>query len=111
MRGDVAPESTFRQLVAEARRTAIDAQSNQDVPFELVVERLNVKRSASHAPLFQVMLVVNEGLAPPPALRGLRVSTIPFYFDYAKFDVSLEVRGAPVRHPGVEGIHAGNLRR
>lgn len=92
MRGDVAPGATFRQLVAEARRTSIDAQSNQDVPFELVVERLNVKRSASHAPLFQAMLVVNDGLAPPPALRGLHVSGVPFRFDYAKFDISIELR-------------------
>ncbi|MCJ8269485.1 MAG: condensation domain-containing protein, partial [Psychrosphaera sp.] len=42
---------------ATIRQVHLDAQSNQDVPFEQLVERLNAPRSTAHGPLFQIMLI------------------------------------------------------
>ncbi|AXT32871.1 non-ribosomal peptide synthetase [Pseudoalteromonas tunicata] len=36
------------------------AQSNQDVPFEQIVEALNAPRNASYSPLFQIVLTTNS---------------------------------------------------
>ena len=58
MRGDLSGDPTFRQLVARTRQIAIDAQTHQDLPFEVMVDALKVRRSATQSPLFQAMLVV-----------------------------------------------------
>jgi syringomycin synthetase protein SyrE len=94
MRGDLSGDPTFRTLIRRTRDTAIDAQVHQDLPFELLVDALNVERSPNHAPLFQAMFGLHEG---PPArleLPGLSVSRVPVGFNYAKFELSLELRHA-----------------
>ncbi|NQZ12591.1 MAG: amino acid adenylation domain-containing protein, partial [Algicola sp.] len=45
--------------LAHIRQVHIDAQSNQDVPFEQLVERLKAPRSTAHTPLFQIMMLTD----------------------------------------------------
>lgn len=48
--------SNIKDYLSYVRKTHLDAHANQDMPFERLVERLNIPRSASHNPLFQIML-------------------------------------------------------
>ena len=43
------------------RKVNIEAQANQDLPFEYLLEHLNVERSSSYSPLFQIMLTLDAG--------------------------------------------------
>jgi amino acid adenylation domain-containing protein len=94
MRGDLSGDPTFRTLIRRTRGTAIDSQVHQDLPFELLVDALNVERSPNHAPLFQAMFGLHEGAPARLELPGLTVSRVPVGFDYAKFELNLELRHA-----------------
>ncbi|GAB4567578.1 MAG: hypothetical protein Tsb0020_20230 [Haliangiales bacterium] len=81
--------SSFSDLLAATRRTALDAYANQDYPFDKLIERLNIPRDPSRTPLFQVMFTLQN--APLDALRfdtvAVRVEEITL--DTAQYDLSL----------------------
>ncbi|WP_165608970.1 condensation domain-containing protein, partial [Mycolicibacterium fortuitum] len=57
-------QQRFSDVLDQVRQKALDGYSNQDVPFELLVEQLNPTRSTSHHPLFQVALVFQNNVRP-----------------------------------------------
>ncbi|KZN34202.1 hypothetical protein N480_21605 [Pseudoalteromonas luteoviolacea S2607] len=56
-------QGTILDYLSHVRQTHLDAQSNQDIPFDKLVERMHVTRSASHTPLFQIMVTKSEDFA------------------------------------------------
>ncbi|MBY0573516.1 MAG: amino acid adenylation domain-containing protein, partial [Undibacterium sp.] len=54
LRIDLSEQPSFRTLLGRARATALDAYSNSDVPFERIVDALQLQRDLSRNPLFQV---------------------------------------------------------
>ncbi len=56
LRVDVAGDPSVAELLAQVRRRSLVAFEHQDVPFEVLVERLNPTRSLTHHPLVQVAL-------------------------------------------------------
>ena len=95
IRVDFTGTPTFRQLVARTRQVTIDAQMHQDLPFEVLVDALKVRRSASRSPLFQAMLQLNDSMTAAAEFDGLVVSRFPQPFDYAKFELTLELQTMP----------------
>ena len=60
LRVDLAGDPTVAELLAQVRARGLAAYEHQDVPFEVLVERLNPTRSRAHHPLVQVVLAWNN---------------------------------------------------
>ena len=56
LRVDLAGDPTVAELLAQVRQRGLAAYEHRDVPFEVLVDRLNPTRSLTHHPLVQVML-------------------------------------------------------
>ena len=94
-------------MLEQVRHTALDAYGNQDVPFELLVERLNPSRSTSHHPLFQVAMVFQNNVRPEVALDGASIEPLSMDTHTAKFDLDFDLqRGARRRRgaPACAGV-------
>ncbi len=93
LRVEVSGDPTFTDLLARVRVRSLAAYEHQDVPFEVLVERLNPTRSLTHHPLVQVMLAwqnfagQNNNPAAGLGLGDLQVTPIPVDTQTARMDL------------------------
>ncbi|RZM81333.1 non-ribosomal peptide synthetase [Pseudoalteromonas rubra] len=88
---------TLAAFLAHIRSVNQQAQSHQDVPFDQVVEALNLERDNAHTPVFQIVLTTNSDYgvtAEQPAGVALpELSMTPLMSDepICKFDIELNL--------------------
>ena len=109
LRVDVGGDPTVAELLAQVRSRSLAAYENQDVPFEVVVERLNPTRSLTHHPLVQVMLSWRKlhedtGDSGGLALGDLQVTEMPLDTRTARTDLSFGVGRTLERRRSTRGV-------
>ncbi len=88
-RSQVEGSMRFRDLLRQVRDVTLGAYSHQDLPFELIVERLQPVRDMSRGPLFQVMFSLqNAPLDFALELEGLHLEGLSDDRVTAKFDIT-----------------------
>lgn len=91
LRTRIDDNPSFSQLLARSKAELLDVYAHQQMPFEQVIEALNVERSAAYNPLFQVMLVLQNNEQQTIALDGLNLSSVQQSWPVAKFDLNIVV--------------------
>ncbi|MEU6485725.1 condensation domain-containing protein [Streptomyces sp. NPDC046887] len=90
LRTDTSGDPTAATLLERVRDADLTALEHQDLPFDLLVERLAPDRALGHHPFFQTMLTVDAGTpAYPIALGGgLTARLADADLAAAKFDLT-----------------------
>ena len=96
LRVDLAGDPSVAELLAQVRGRSLAAYEHQDVPFEVLVERLNPTRSLTHHPLVQVMLAWqnwqdHNGPVAGLALGDVQVTPLPVDTRTARTDLSFSL--------------------
>ncbi|HEX9941608.1 MAG TPA: condensation domain-containing protein, partial [Thermoanaerobaculia bacterium] len=101
LRLDLAGDPIFQDLLPRVRAMVMDAGAHQDLPFEKLVDALDLPRDLSRSPLFQVVLTF-QNLPPAGGERphGLALSPYGFEARTAQFDLHLILTEGP---HGLEG--------
>ncbi len=89
LRGDLAGDPSFRDLLARVRQATLDAYAHQDLPFELLVEELRPQRHLSASPLFQVMFALQNAPMGSMDLPGLSFAPLEVEPSFTRFDLEL----------------------
>lgn len=91
LRTAITPDLSFEELTLRVRETILNAFSNKEVPFDLLVKELQLSRSLESNPLFQVMFLYHSStginsLGPELTLEADYPDT-----GVSKFDLTLFV--------------------
>src|SRR3569833_2042362 len=105
LRIDLSGQPTVGELLDRVRRSVLQGQAHQDVPFEQVVEALNPVRAQAHSQQFQLMFSWQN-------TSGQALTTVPLQLEElpegerlsAKFDLSLGLQEAGSRIVGTLGF-------
>ncbi|MBE9224524.1 amino acid adenylation domain-containing protein [Phormidium sp. LEGE 05292] len=101
VRTDISGNPTFEELLRRIKKVVIEAYTNQDLPFEKLVEELQPERNINYNPLFQVSFALQNTPKVNFELPGLTIT--PFEIEYTKalFDLHLDINETD---SGLEGF-------
>ena len=98
-------DPTFTELLAQVRQRSLAAYEHQDVPFEVLVDRLNPPRSRTHHPLVQVIVNWQNNDPTVGLVAGeLQITPIPVDTDTARMDLAFFLIDRMTQRGEFEGI-------
>ncbi|MEI2579470.1 non-ribosomal peptide synthase/polyketide synthase [Scytonema sp. PRP1] len=95
LRFDLSQEPTFEALLAQVRRVTQEAYDHQDLPFEMLVEELQVERNLDRNPLVQVVFALQNAPSAPLELPGLTVEEMASGLDSVRLDLEVYLWDTP----------------
>ncbi|MFL6336447.1 MAG: amino acid adenylation domain-containing protein, partial [Pyrinomonadaceae bacterium] len=91
LRADLSPGLRFTELLARVREGALEAYTRQDLPFDRLVDALQIERDLSRTPLYQVVFMFDNIRVPALDIDGLTVTPVDSGTHVAKFDLALSM--------------------
>ncbi|MEA2603270.1 MAG: hypothetical protein QOF89_4262, partial [Acidobacteriota bacterium] len=91
LRGDLAGNPTFRDLLGRVREVCLEVYAHQDMPFERLVQELRPERLIGRNPLFQIMYNFHDAAVPDLEFGDLRARFRVHNNHSAKMDVNVIV--------------------
>ncbi len=91
LRTDLSGNPSFRTLLQRIRAIALEAYAHQELPFEQLVDALELERDLSRNPFFQVMFVLQNAPLQGPQLPGLSFDLLKVENETTKFDLWLSM--------------------
>lgn len=83
-------EKKFSDFLEEVKQTSLGALKNQDYPFELLIDKLDIKRDRSRNPLFDIMFSFTHLEQGNLLLGDALLEPVKDIYDISKFDLLLE---------------------
>ena len=91
MRTSLDGDLSFRELLGRVREVVVEANAHPDLPFEKLVDELQLERDMNHSPLFQVMFVLQNAPAERLTFSDLILEPILLDKGTAQFDLTLDI--------------------
>ncbi len=91
-RTNIDQNATFLELLEQVRANALGAYAHQALPFEKLVDEMQVERHANRNPLFQVMFNMDTESNVRLDIPGLKVDAFELSSVQSRFDLHISAR-------------------
>ncbi|WP_066374227.1 non-ribosomal peptide synthetase/MFS transporter [Herbidospora mongoliensis] len=95
MRADLGGDPSFTDLLDRVKDGALDAFSHQELPFDQLVNELNVERDVSRTPIFQVLFALQNYQTGPAGADVIKVTGFVADVTAVRFDLALYLFEGP----------------
>ncbi|TRU25538.1 MAG: amino acid adenylation domain-containing protein [Microcystis aeruginosa Ma_QC_B_20070730_S2] len=95
LRFDLSQDPTFEDFLAQVKQTTQNAYDHQDLPFEMLVEKLQIERHLDRNPLTQIVFALQNAPSSPWNLPGVNIEEIPSGLDSVRVDLEVYLWDAP----------------
>ncbi|MFI6193478.1 amino acid adenylation domain-containing protein [Streptomyces sp. NPDC051136] len=85
-------ELTFEEFLAEVRTTCLDAYEHQDIPLDVIAQRVFPDREVGRNPIYQVNLALHNTPPPQETVAGVSLQPLDLDHEGARFDLDLVVQ-------------------
>jgi len=91
IRTQLRPSTQLKDFIAYVKEQILSAQAHQDLPFEAIVDDLNVPRNLSFSPVYQVALSLTsgDGTAKKAVMGGLEIAPMSIELVAARLDLTM----------------------
>ncbi|MGA2228491.1 MAG: amino acid adenylation domain-containing protein, partial [Syntrophobacteraceae bacterium] len=89
LRADLSGDPDFSELIDRVRKVCIEAYSNEELPFEKLIDEIRPTRDMSYSPLFQVMFAFQNVPGAAIELPELTLAPISIDCGSSMFDLTL----------------------
>ncbi|WP_414568346.1 amino acid adenylation domain-containing protein [Nostoc sp. CCY 9925] len=91
LRNNLSGNPTFQEFLHRVRQVTLDAYAHQDLPFEMLVEKLQPERDLSRNPFYEVMFVLQNTPTSVQEVSGLTLHTLEFDSGTSQLDIFLSM--------------------
>ncbi|MBE8994143.1 non-ribosomal peptide synthetase [Microcystis aeruginosa] len=95
LRTNLQGHLTFLELLQQVKDKTLASYDHQDLPFEKLIDELQIERSLSNHPLFQVFFTLQNESQETLELPGLTISNFDWENKTTLFDLGLICRETP----------------
>jgi thioesterase domain-containing protein/acyl carrier protein len=95
LRTSLSGNPTFRELLIRVREVALNAYSDQSLPFGQVVKEVTNRTDVNRNPPFQVMFILQNAPRENRQIPGLSIEWFPLYAGTAKYDLNVWLKIEP----------------
>ncbi|MBJ6369616.1 non-ribosomal peptide synthetase [Snuella sedimenti] len=89
LRDELKSDVSFLSLLKQVKETCLDAYAHQDIPFERIVDNLEIERDQSRTPLFQTLFALqNNEEVTGMSLGENKLEVLVQEFTTPKFDMT-----------------------
>ncbi|HEX7331315.1 MAG TPA: amino acid adenylation domain-containing protein [Pyrinomonadaceae bacterium] len=101
MHTDFSGDPTFRQVLRRVRGVTLDAYAHQDLPFEKVVDALQLERDTGYASVAQAVFSLNNQAPATLTLPGLKLQPVDIELKTIEHDLTFLMQENP---DGLNGV-------
>lgn len=98
---DFSGDPTFRQVLKRVRGVTLDAYAHQDLPFEKVVDALQLERDTGYASLARTAFSLNNQASASLTMPGLKLEPVDIELRTVEHDLTFLMQE---NHDGLNGV-------
>ncbi len=84
-------KKNFTEFLSEIKEQLIKAYDNQDYQFDMIIDKLKIKRDLGRNPIFSTMLAFQESQINESIMGNLKMTPVQYRNKISKFDLTLFV--------------------